>query len=94
MVAKWREGMESAETPLARLRRRIVFFLGSLGGLNGGMVERGPAALQAEKVIAWDSKSRLEFALPFQDMKPSIYLGKGQVVGVYMYVMKGRKRWC
>ena len=77
--------MESAETPLAQLRRRIVFFLGSLGGLSGDMVERGPAVLQAEKVIAWDSKSRLEFALPFQDMKPSIYLGKGRGLGVGMF---------
>ena len=75
IVAKWKEGVESAETPLGLLRRRIVFFLGSLGGQNGCLVERGPAATQAAKVMAWDSKNRLEFALPFQDMKPSMFLG-------------------
>lgn len=76
IVASWKEGIEGAETPLNRLRQRIVFFLGSLGGhVNSCLVETGPAAVHAAKVVAWDSKNRLEFALPFQDMKPSIYLG-------------------
>jgi len=77
IVAKWKEGVESAETPLGILRRRVVFFLGSLGGHSGCLVERGPAVTQAAKVMAWDSKNRLEFTLPFQDMKPSMFLGKG-----------------
>ena len=68
--------MEGAETPLDRLRQRIVGFLGSLGGsVNGCLIETGSAAVHAAKMVAWDSKSLLEFALPFQDMKPSIYLG-------------------
>ena len=28
-----------------------------------------------DKAVSWDSDKRLDFALPFQDMKPSIYLG-------------------
>ena len=78
MVAKWREGVESAESPLDMLRHRIVFFLGSLGGhVNSSLVESGPASFHAAKVMAWDSRNRLEFALPFQDMKPSMFLGTG-----------------
>lgn len=75
-VSEWQQGVEGAETPLDRLRRRIVYFLGSLGGaVNSCMIETGSAAMRAAKVVAWDRKSKLEFALPFQDMKPSIFLG-------------------
>ena len=77
IVTRWKEGMEGAETPLGQLRKRIVYFLGSLGGeINSSLVEVGPAADHASKVVAWDSRKWLEFALPFQDMKPSIFLGK------------------
>ena len=76
VVAQWKEGVEGAETPLDRLRQRIVHFLGSLGGsVNGWMIETGSAAMRAAKVVAWDNRNKLKFALPFQDMKPSIYLG-------------------
>ncbi len=75
-VSQWREGVEGAETPLDRLRQRIVVFLGSLGGsVNSCLIETGSAAMRAAKVVAWDNRSKLEFAFPFQDMKPSIYLG-------------------
>lgn len=76
IVALWKEGVEGAETPLNKLRQRIVIFLGSLGGLvNRCLVETGPAAVHAAKMVAWDSKRRLEFVVPFPDMKPSIHLG-------------------
>ena len=77
IAEKWKEGVASAESPLDVLRHRIIFFLGSLGGqVNGSLVEGGLAPC---KVVAWDSKNRLEFFLPFQDMKPSLFLGEGLV---------------
>ena len=51
--------------------------MGSLGGeINAGLVESESAASYAAKAVAWDSKKRLELALPFQDMKPSLFLGQ------------------
>ena len=77
VIDKWKEGIEGAESPLNKARRRIVYFLGALGGqINTSLVESESAAAYAAKAVAWDSKNRLEFALPFQDMKPSLYLGK------------------
>ena len=29
----------------------------------------------SEKAIAWDSQKHLKFDVPFEDMKPTIYLG-------------------
>ena len=29
----------------------------------------------SEKAIAWDSQQHLKFDVPFEDMKPTIYLG-------------------
>ena len=64
------------ESPLGKLLQRIVHFLGTLGGQsNTCLVTSESAAAYAARAVAWDSKKRLEFALPFQDMKPSIYLG-------------------
>ena len=28
-----------------------------------------------KKAVAWDTQKRLEFVLPFQDLKPSVFLG-------------------
>ena len=68
---------QGAESPLSKVRSRIVHFLGSLGGeINAGLVESESAASYAAKAVAWDSKKRLELALPFQDMKPSLFLGQ------------------
>ena len=67
---------QGAEGPHNKVRRRIVHFLGSLGGqINASLVESESAAAYAAKAVAWDSKNRLEIALPFQDMKPSLFLG-------------------
>ena len=77
VIEKWKEGIEGAESPLNRIRQRIVHFLGALGGqVNTSLVESESAAAYAAKAVAWDSKSRLEFAVPFQDMKPTLYLGE------------------
>ena len=76
VIDKWKEGIEGAESPLNKVRRRIVHFLGALGGqINTSLVESESAAAYAAKAVAWDSKNGLEFALPFQDMKPTLYLG-------------------
>lgn len=44
--------------------------------MNAGLVETESAATYAAKAVAWDSKEHLELALPFQDLKPTIYLGE------------------
>ena len=76
VLVKWKEGIEGAESPQNKVRTRIVCFLGSLGGqVNSSLVETDSAAAYASKAVSWDSKKRLEFALPFQDMKPSLFLG-------------------
>eukprot|EP00731_Ephydatia_muelleri_P028747 Em0020g391a len=75
LLAKWKEGMEGVESPQGKLLQRIVQFLGLLGGqANTCLVKSESAAAYAARAVAWDSKKKLEFALPFQDMKPSIYL--------------------
>ena len=57
------------------LKLRIISFLGKLGGaMNVGMLENC-AFTNLSKALAWDNKEYLSFALPFQDMKPTIYLG-------------------
>ena len=77
VINRWQEGIEGAESPLNKVRQRIVHFLGTLGGqINTSLVESESAAAYAAKAVVWDSKSWLEFALPFQDMKPTLYLGK------------------
>ena len=77
VIEKWKEGIEGAESPLNKVRQRIVHFLGALGGqINTSLVESESAAAYAAKAVAWDSKNRLEFALPFQDMKLTLYLGE------------------
>jgi len=77
VLTQWKEGIEGAESPQSKVRSRIVHFLGSLGGeINAGLVESESAASYAAKAVAWDTRNRLELALPFQDMKPSLFLGQ------------------
>ena len=77
VIDKWKEGIEGAESPLNKIRRRIVHFLGALGGeINTSLVESESAAVYAAKAVACDARNRLEFAVPFQDMKPTLYLGR------------------
>ena len=75
-VKRLRTADASSETrdlssPLSQIRQRIVLFLGSLGGqTNSFLVRRGPSPL----LISWDSSSHLKYLVPFQDIKPVIYL--------------------
>ena len=80
-------------SPIMALKLRIINFLGKLGGAaNIGMLENC-AFENLSKALAWDKDEHLSFALPFQDMKPTIYLGKKQVcvhcfslnMGSYVY---------
>ena len=45
--------------------------------VSADIVMGGTDAL--EKAVAWDSKKRLEFVLPFQDMKSSLFLGENLI---------------
>jgi DNA-dependent protein kinase catalytic subunit len=55
------------------VRLRVVHILGSLGGkVSVDLISRDERTF--DKAVSWDSDKRLDFALPFQDMKPSIYL--------------------
>lgn len=67
---------QSSETPLRKLRLRIAQFLGSLGGeYNISLVDTTDTQT-LELAVAWDTAKRLDFAVPFHDMKPSVYLGE------------------
>lgn len=62
-------------TPVAKVRHRILRMFGGLGGETNILLlddtERNPS-----NAVVWDTENHLTFAVPFQDMKPSIYLGK------------------
>lgn len=61
--------------PLAKVRHQILRLLGSLGGQTN-MLLLGNKDIDPSKVVAWDTENHLTFAVPFQDMKPNIYLGR------------------
>ena len=44
--------------------------------MNAWLVETESASVYASKAVAWDSEDHLELALPFQDLKPTVYLGE------------------
>ena len=68
---------QEESSPLNNVRRRILILLGSLGGrCNLGLLGGTEGSLVASNGIAWDTRQHLSFAVPFQDMKPNIYLGK------------------
>ena len=37
------------------------------------------------KAVTWDTNNQLTFAVPFQDMKPNIYLGKVLLQHFYVH---------
>ncbi|KAM3860678.1 DNA-dependent protein kinase catalytic subunit [Diretmus argenteus] len=62
------------DAPLVLVRFRVVKLLGHLGGqLNRNLVTAVSAEETMKKFVAWDSEKRLNFAVPFSDMKPVIY---------------------
>ena len=51
-------------------------YLGHLGGsVNMGLLANTDEEI-SQRAIAWDSLQHLKFDVPFEDMKPTIYLGK------------------
>lgn len=68
---------QGENSPLNNVRRRILILLGSLGGkCNLGLLGDREGGLMGSNGIAWDTRQHLSFAVPFQDMKPNIYLGR------------------
>ncbi|XP_069076234.1 DNA-dependent protein kinase catalytic subunit isoform X2 [Pleurodeles waltl] len=60
---------------LAEVRVRVVRLLGSLGGqINRSLVTAASSEEMMKKCVSWDTEKRLNFAVPFADMKPVIYL--------------------
>ena len=43
--------------------------------MNSCLVDVSPAEL-AKTAVAWDTEKHLRFDVPFQDIKPVIYLGR------------------
>lgn len=64
------------ESPLTKLKLRIVDFLGKLGGASNISILHNSAMETLTKAIVWDTEKQLMFSLPFQDVKPAIYLGE------------------
>lgn len=61
------------ETQLAKVKQRVMTYLGRLGGeMNYTLLEGGDVC---EEAIAWDAEQHLRFDVPFIDMKPQIYFG-------------------
>ena len=63
-------------SPLMQLRYCIVKFLGDLGGSINKELVKGGRTPDLSNAVTWDTAKHLSFALPFCDMKPTIYLGK------------------
>ncbi|KYO26142.1 DNA-dependent protein kinase catalytic subunit isoform B [Alligator mississippiensis] len=60
---------------LEAMRSRVVQLLGSLGGqVNRNLVTAASEEEMMKKFVSWDSEKHLNFAVPFVDMKPVIYL--------------------
>ena len=66
---------QSYQSQLSTMKKRIMKYLGHLGGsVNMGLLSNTDKEI-SEKAIAWDSQQHLKFDVPFEDMKPTIYLG-------------------
>lgn len=67
---------QATTSPLRDIQHKILQLLGSLGGkTNISLLESSSEEL-AEMAVAWDTQKKLSFAVPFMDMKPTIYLGE------------------
>ncbi|XP_023253861.1 DNA-dependent protein kinase catalytic subunit [Seriola lalandi dorsalis] len=74
-LLKQSKQLSTEDAPLVTVRLRVVKLLGHLGGkLNRNLVTVVSSEEKMKKFVAWDSEKRLNFAVPFTDMKPVIYL--------------------
>ncbi|XP_069477126.1 DNA-dependent protein kinase catalytic subunit [Ambystoma mexicanum] len=63
------------DSSLGAVRVRVVRILGSLGGqINQSLFTAASSEEMMKKCVSWDSEKRLNFAVPFSDMKPVVYL--------------------
>jgi DNA-dependent protein kinase catalytic subunit len=62
---------DAETTPLRTIQLRIIRLLGKLGGESSMILKDDET--QNREVIAWDIKERIQFSLPFRDVKPEIY---------------------
>ena len=65
---------QSSGSSLEKVRLKIINLLGSLGGCINGDLIRGSDEDMSHAIV-WDTHDKLPFALPFQDMKPTMFLG-------------------
>ncbi|GAB1598867.1 DNA-dependent protein kinase catalytic subunit-like isoform X1, partial [Argonauta hians] len=63
-----------AESELSKVKRRIAKFLGTIGGCFNLDLLANTDADVLKYAVAWDTRKHLKFDLPFNDMRPSIYL--------------------
>eukprot|EP00794_Sanderia_malayensis_P010266 gene10266-11321_t len=77
-----RDSSKVVASPLAQLRMRIVMFLGRLGGSLNMATVKERRVPDLRRAVAWDDCHHLSFALPFRDMKPTIYLGRSVKMGL------------
>uniref|UniRef100_A0A670Y1A7 DNA-dependent protein kinase catalytic subunit n=1 Tax=Pseudonaja textilis TaxID=8673 RepID=A0A670Y1A7_PSETE len=64
-----------ADPSLEAVRARVVRLLGTLGGqINRHLITGTSAEEKMKKFVSWDIEKHLNFAVPFVDMKPIIYL--------------------
>ncbi|KAK3728490.1 hypothetical protein QZH41_002351 [Actinostola sp. cb2023] len=67
-----RDNNESTDGPLTKIRHQMLRLLGRLGGrVNTCLLG---SDIDPSRAVAWDTANHLSFAVPFQDMKPTIYL--------------------
>ncbi|KAM4688942.1 DNA-dependent protein kinase catalytic subunit [Discoglossus pictus] len=63
------------ESSSEAVRSRVVRLLGSLGGqINRSLVTAASAEEMIKNHVSWDTEKRLNFAVPFVDLKPIIYM--------------------
>ncbi|XP_058033644.1 DNA-dependent protein kinase catalytic subunit [Ahaetulla prasina] len=70
------KNLELEEDPsLEAVRARVVRLLGTLGGqINRHLITAASVEEKMKKFVSWDVEKHLNFAVPFADMKPVIYL--------------------
>ncbi|XP_072042849.1 DNA-dependent protein kinase catalytic subunit-like [Amphiura filiformis] len=74
LVKNMEKQQQIQDSPLKTVQLKILHFLGSLGGqTNASLLETSTDEI-AKEAVAWDIQPRLQFAVPFVDMKPNINL--------------------
>jgi DNA-dependent protein kinase catalytic subunit len=59
---------------LPELQKRMMRFLGRLGGKNKQLLLEGKSSIQDNGMLAWDPERKLKLRVPFMNVKVDIYL--------------------